>query len=292
MTFALPTGLLVGGRFADWAPSRPEYLVADVDGTLVGPAATASDGVVAAVARARATGLTVGFATGRMRLAVVALHDQLGLPGPHVLHNGAEVRAAGATVAAWPLDDAGLDEVFRLSRELDAYAEIYTADGYHVTAMDDRARPHWDLLGHDPLSVVSAVGDLGGQPVLKATFVLFGTDPGPVVDGLTRAGLRAGPAGSPLTPGLTYVNATHPDAHKGNAVRRAAEHLGVTLSATVAVGDADNDLPMLEVAGTAIAMGQASDTVKAAAHLVVPQVDDDGVAHAIDACIAWRRGEG
>lgn len=270
---------------------RPGYLVADVDGTLVGATARASSGVAAAVARAEADGLTVGFATGRMRLAVEPLWAQLRLPGPHVLHNGAEIRAAGRTVACWPLSEPALVAVFATARQLDAYAEIYTTDAYHVTAKDERAHPHWDLLGHDPASVVSGPEDLHGAAVLKATFGVF--DPGrlaELVTGLEEVGVRAAVAGSPLTPGITYVNATDPLVDKGRAVRVAAEHLGVELAATVAVGDAPNDLPMFAVAGTAIAMGQATAEVKDAAHLVVPEVDADGMAHAIDACLAWRAG--
>ena len=290
MAFDLPTGLLRGGRFDAWRPAVPAYLVADVDGTLVGPAAEASAGVVAAARRAAEAGLAIGFSTGRMRLAVEPLWEQLRLPGPHVLHNGAEVRAGGVTVEAWPLSADELAAVLGVAHDLGVYAEVYVPDGYHVTAMDERARPHWELLGHAPRSVVTRAEEVGDEPVLKVTLALFaGDDVDRVVAALEAAGLRAGPAGSPLTPGITYVNATDPAVDKGRAVTAAARHAGVALAATVAVGDADNDLPTLAVVGTAIAMGQASERVKAAAHLIVPEVDADGVAHAIDACIAWRR---
>ncbi|MBW3619206.1 MAG: Cof-type HAD-IIB family hydrolase [Actinobacteria bacterium] len=291
MTYELPTGLLPGGRHEAWSPAVPAYLVADVDGTLVGPSARATDAVVAAASRAREGGLVVGFATGRMRLAVEPLWRQLGLPGPHVLHNGAEVRAAGRSIATWPLSPAGLASVFRVAAELGAYAELYTPDGFAVTVRDERARPHWELLGHEPFAVVQGPAELGDVPVLKATFGLFdGASPDPVVAALDLAGVRAGPAGSPVTPTITYVNATDPTVDKGRAVTAAAAHLGVDLRATVAVGDAPNDLPMFAVAGTAIAMGQAEQVVKDAAHLIVPEVDADGVAHAIDACLGWRGG--
>ncbi len=285
--FRLPAGILPGGRFADWRPATPAYVVCDVDGTLVGPAASASPGVAAAIARAQEHGLRVGFATGRMRQAVQPLWEQLRAVGPHVLHNGAEVRFEGHTIAAWPLTDDQLAAILAIARRLDAYAELYVEDGFYVTAMVEAARAHWDILGHEPLGVVSAVDQVPG-PVLKATFAAFGTPIDEIVAAIGDAGMRAGPAGSPLTPGIMYVNATHPDAGKGAAVTRAAAAIGVGLDATVAVGDATNDLPMLAVVGTAIAMGQAPDEVRDAAHLVVPGVDDDGVADALDACVGWR----
>lgn len=277
-----------GGRFDAWAPEPARYVVCDVDGTLIGPSAEASDEVVVAVARAQDAGLRVGFATGRMRGAVQPLWEQLRARGPHVLHNGAEVRADGVTVAAWTLTPRQVDQLLAVAdARADAYVEIYTEDAFHASGIDERARPHWDLLGGPPASVVRTAADLGDAPVLKATFAVFDPDAVPaVVAAVRELGLAAGPAGSPRTPGITYCNATHPEADKGRALRRACAHLGIGPSAAVAVGDADNDRPMLEVAGTAIAMGQAPDDVVAAAHLVVPDVDRHGVAVALDLALA------
>jgi Cof subfamily protein (haloacid dehalogenase superfamily) len=288
----LPDGVIPGGRFAEWAPRRARYVVCDVDGTLVGPTAHASDEVVAALARAQADGIRVGFATGRMRRAVQPLWEQLRAHGPHVLHNGAEVRADGRTIAAWTLDEHQVDRLLTMAAARDdLYVEIYTEDAYHVSELDERARPHWELLGGPPASVLAAAADLAGAEVLKATFAVF--DPR-ALDGLVAevraAGMAAGPAGSPRTPQLTYCNATHPEADKGAALRRAFEHLGLDAGEVVAVGDAANDEPMLAVAGTAIAMGQADPAVIEAAHLVVPDVDHHGVAVALDLARHHRPG--
>ena len=288
---ALPEGIRPGGRFERWDPLPPTYVVADVDGTLVGPSGVPSGAVIAAAARAADAGLRVGFATGRMRLAVVDLWDHLPLAGPHVLHNGAEVRAHRRTVASWPLPRHGVAAVLDLADTLDLYVELYVEDGFFVSRWDERARPHWNLLGHDPLGVVIDPDELD-QPVLKATFGLFDPDHvAPLVDALRGAGLGAGPAGSPMTPEITYVNATDARVDKGTALAAAAGHLDVPLASVVAIGDADNDAPMLAVAGTAIAMGQAAAHLHEAAHLVAPSVDDDGVAAVLDMLVA-RLGTG
>jgi Cof subfamily protein (haloacid dehalogenase superfamily) len=266
----------------------PAYVVADVDGTLVGQDGVPSTAVTHAAARAADAGLRVGFATGRMRLAVTDLWDRLRLPGPHVLHNGAEVRVDGRTIAAWPLPPEGIGIVLDLADTLDLYVELYVEEGYLVSRWDERARPHWELLGHEPLGIVTDPGEID-EPVLKATFGLFDPDEvGRLVDALRGAGLAAGPAGSPVTPTITYVNATDRAVDKGAALAAAAGHLDVPLAAVVAIGDADNDAPMLALAGTAIAMGQAHPTLQAAAHLVAPTVDEDGVAAVLDAVLAWR----
>jgi Cof subfamily protein (haloacid dehalogenase superfamily) len=287
----LPPEVTAGGRFASWRPPCPSYVVCDVDGTLVGPGHHATDEVVAAVGRAQAAGIRVGIATGRMRAAVQPLRDQLDAAGPHVVFNGAEVRADGASVQALTLTPQQVDALLDLVRGRDdAYLEVYLEDTYLVSSWDERARPHWELLQQEPAGVIASASDLDGGPVMKANLALF--DPAVLPDVVAAArSLGVGSddgSSSPLTPHLAYVNVTHPAADKGRALQVAADHAGVALADVVAIGDASNDLSMLAVAGTGVAMGQAPKDVRDAAHLVVPAVDAHGVAVALDACVTWR----
>lgn len=69
---------------------------------------------------------------------------------------------------------------------------------------------------------------------------------------------------------------------KGAAVSRLADYLGIGLARTVTVGDYDNDISMFRVAGTAVAVANASPAAKAAAtHTTV-----DNHSHALAAVIA------
>lgn len=283
----LPQGLAPGGRFHHWAPRPPGLVVADIDGTLLGPSGEASPGVLDAIRAIRRAGLPFGVATGRMRLAAEEVARRLRAPGPHILENGAAVRLDGQTLASWPLTPSQVRSVIAICRGLGVYAELYVDTGFYVTAWREEARAHWEMLGHEPRGSAADL-DPETMEVPKATFALFGEEPvAPLLEALEDAGLTAAPAGSPLTPEIRYVNATHPDAGKGRALLAAARHLGVDPGATVAVGDAPNDLPMFEVAGTAVAMGQADAEVRDAAHLVAPGLDGDGAAVALRACLTW-----
>ena len=64
---------------------------------------------------------------------------------------------------------------------------------------------------------------------------------------------------------------------KGNAVKKVVEHLGLSQEEALAFGDGGNDVDMLQAAGTGVAMGTASDNVKAVADEVCKSVDEDGV---------------
>ena len=75
-------------------------------------------------------------------------------------------------------------------------------------------------------------------------------------------------------------------AHKGNALKRFAEHLGLTLDNCMALGDGMNDLSMIQAAGLGVAMANAHPRVLAAADQVTLSNDEDGVAHAIRKVLA------
>jgi hypothetical protein len=70
---------------------------------------------------------------------------------------------------------------------------------------------------------------------------------------------------------------------KAAGLRFVAEHVGFTLERTVAFGDGENDLELVEAAGYGVAVANAHERVLAVAALVCPRDSDDGVAQVIEA---------
>ena len=85
-----------------------------------------------------------------------------------------------------------------------------------------------------------------------------------------------------------YLDVTHPEANKGNAVRLLAAAQGVAVEEIAVLGDMINDVPMFEVAGFSVAMGNATDAVKRLASAVTSGNDEDGWADAVDRLILPR----
>ncbi|MEM6757825.1 MAG: HAD hydrolase family protein, partial [Planctomycetota bacterium] len=67
-------------------------------------------------------------------------------------------------------------------------------------------------------------------------------------------------------------------ADKGRALAYLCKKYRIEPQHTMAIGDGPNDIGMLKFAGLGVAMGNAFDEVKAAADVVAPSNDDDGVA--------------
>jgi hydroxymethylpyrimidine pyrophosphatase-like HAD family hydrolase len=72
------------------------------------------------------------------------------------------------------------------------------------------------------------------------------------------------------------------DCSKGHALRRWAEEQSIGRSQVMAIGDNYNDLEMLEFAGLAVVMGNASHELKQSGWKVTGSNSEDGVAQALE----------
>ncbi len=282
----VPAGLLPGGRIASWEATPPRFVALDVDGTLLREEPVPSARIRDAVAMLTAKGVNVGLATGRMSASTDRVVSTGVFTGPHVFHNGAVVTdATGTDLVVLGLTDDEVDALLALGRPRDDLSvEIYVGRTYLSDRDDPRSGAHAALLGVSPSGRIASAADLGGEPAVKAVLVCFTPEAAAqMTDAASALGFGAGPAGSPATPHLRYVNVTRSGVDKGSGIMAAADAIGVAPAAVVAVGDETNDIPALERAGTAIAMGGSAPEVIAAAHLVAPSFDEEGAAVALEA---------
>ena len=68
---------------------------------------------------------------------------------------------------------------------------------------------------------------------------------------------------------------------KGAVLPKLAEHLGIRMERTIAVGDYDNDLSMIRAAGVGIAVANAVDAVKEAADYITVSNEEHAIAQII-----------
>lgn len=68
---------------------------------------------------------------------------------------------------------------------------------------------------------------------------------------------------------------------KGQGAKILAKYLGIPMSEVMCIGDNENDMDMLQVAGISVAMGNADRKIKKIADDITKSNDDCGVAEAI-----------
>lgn len=85
-----------------------------------------------------------------------------------------------------------------------------------------------------------------------------------------------------VTAGLSVnIEVTSPTVNKGAAIVKFGEQLGIKREQIMACGDSSNDLDMIKAVGIGVAMGNATEEVKAAASFITKTNEEDGVAYAI-----------
>lgn len=119
--------------------------------------------------------------------------------------------------------------------------------------------------------------------VQKMTLNFYPAADGTLIDRETvRKFLVSNPSITTVCGGYNNLEFTRADANKGVGLRKLTEILGVNPDATMAIGDTENDLAIIEAAGIGVAMGNATDAVKARADYVTTTNTKDGVAAAIE----------
>jgi Cof subfamily protein (haloacid dehalogenase superfamily) len=263
-------------------------LVADVDGTLVTPAKVLTPRAIDAVRRMRAAGIGLVLTSGRPPRGMAMLTKPLGLTTPVAAFNGGLVVEPDLTtiLAKHTLPLAVATEVteFLLGEGVDVW--VYRGSDWFVR---DPGAPHVDREQKTVQFAPSVTTDVRG--VLDEAVKIVGvSDDAPRLE-QCEAELRArvGAHASAARSQPYYLDVTHPDANKGNVVRESARLFGIPFESVAAIGDMPNDVLMFAIAGTSIAMGNASREVQRCARFVTTSNEAEGFANAVDRFIL---GEG
>ncbi|PZQ61756.1 MAG: hydrolase Cof [Sphingomonas taxi] len=262
-------------------------LVSDLDGTLVDDDKNLTPGTIDAVARLRAAGIGFTVISARPMSGIRPLLAPLGLDGDVAAFNGGIVfRRDGTIVSHVTIPVAVARGVLTLACDAAVDTWVFAGDRWYAT---DGEGPHTRSerrsSAQEPV-VVAAFDDL----LDHADKITFVSDDEPALRALyERVHAAFGKQATVAQSQRYYLDVTALAANKGDGVAALAGALGVALTDTVAIGDQANDLPMLARVGLSIAMGNAPDAVKAAAHETTRANDADGVAHAIDTIILPRR---
>lgn len=259
----------------------PIALVAlDLDGTLLQRDGRVPARNAAAIAAALAQGVQVILATGKTRFSALGVIDELALDGPGVFSQGLIIYDGAGTILREVTLDRGLaEEVLGYAEREGLPHSIYTREGLFAPQADKYRELISSKYGERLPQVVGPLTEC--LDVLDVNKILIGD---PAEDG-SRRQMLVERFGSRLTVTQAvpeYVELFAPQASKGAGLLWLLRHLGVDAQAVLAVGDGDNDLEMLELAGVGVAVGNARPGVKAAADFVVSDHEDGGVAEALE----------
>jgi hypothetical protein len=264
-----------------------QALACDLDRTLIAEDGVLRPRTIAALQAAGAAGLHVTIVTGRMFRSVKPYLERAGLDEPVVCYQGAVVAepASGRFLRHVPIELDLAREAIGAVQERGFSLNCYVDDDLYVAAETSGARAYADFQ-HIPLNIV---GDLLGwldRPPTKLVVV----DEPDTLDALKPELVAQFDGRLFIAKSLPFfLELASPEVSKGSGMAFLAERLGFAAARTIAFGDGENDLELLDWAGYAVAVENADERVKAHADWVVPGPDEEGVAQVIETLLDSSR---
>ncbi len=253
----------------------------DLDGTLIGRDLLIRPRVLAAIEAMQERGITGCIITGRMYRAAVPYARQLHFTAPIVCYQGAAIvdPQSDQVLRDTPLAVETVREIVDATMRESMHLQLYRNDEYYCERENRFSALYARLAGMEPVIVESLRERFAHSPATKAVVI---ADPAQAEVYAQRLRSTLGARAYVTRSYPEFVEILNPTVDKGDALRFVATRLGIDTSDVLAVGDSWNDGPLLEAAGVGIAMGDAPQELRNAAHAVVADVANDGVAEAIE----------
>ncbi|MFL5625011.1 MAG: Cof-type HAD-IIB family hydrolase [Ktedonobacteraceae bacterium] len=256
----------------------------DIDGTLVDSHNRLPARLPPLIREVRGRGIEVTLASGRAKLKVLPLIKELGLTLPYISSGGAYIAdPADHTVIHYrSLAQPEVVEIVEIARAAKAPIIAQEPDHlYYEGSLEVLER----LIAISKMNITgvenSEVEIIQVEDILQACSepdkITICGDPANLLEIEEKFRLRKLPLYMTYS-APTYLEITRSGVNKGEALKWLAAHLAIPMERILVIGDSRNDLSMFEVAGMAVAMGNASAEVKAAADLIAPSNDEGGVA--------------
>jgi Cof subfamily protein (haloacid dehalogenase superfamily) len=264
-------------------------VLSDVDGTLVTEEKVLTENARAAVRRLLDAGIRFAVTSGRPPLGMAMLLDALQLDTPIAGFNGGLFVNSDLAILeqkTLPEDVAAKSIELIRAHGLDAW--VYRGNDWLISKADAPhvAREAWTVK-FEP----KVVADVAERLDQVAKIVGVSDDLERVQRCEADAEVSLGPRATARRSQPYYLDITHKDANKGAVVEFFSRHLKVPAAEIATIGDQPSDVLMFKRSGFSIAMGNASDQVKAQASVSTDSYNDEGFAKAMERFILHSRDE-
>lgn len=267
-----------------------KLVVSDVDGTIVRTDKSLAPSTIDAAASLQAAGIPLAIVSARPPRGMQWIQQTLRLAGPLAGFNGGRVVGPdGRVLEEHVVPEAAARTALALFAARGLTIFLFTGDDWLITDPNGAHVAHEQhTVRFDPVVVQSF------EPYMARVAKLVGvSDDAPHLAEVEAELQRLiGDTANAKRSQTYYLDLTAQEANKGSAVRMLAAAQGVALEEVAVLGDMQNDVPMFDVAGFSVAMGNASAEVKARASAAAKSDNDhDGWAEAVKTIILPRAAQ-
>lgn len=259
-----------------------KLIAVDMDGTLLKEDKTISEQTKKAIRRARDKGVKVVLASGRPIEGLEKYLKELDLisEDDYVLSfNGSIVQNTKTkeVIRKNILKGKDLTYLYQIAKQIGVNIHAFSTKGCITPKMSKYSELE-GTINHIPVLITDFNTVEAEEDIIKIMMI---DEPAILEEAIGRLPKELYSQYTVVRSAPYFLEFMNKDSGKGAGVSALADYLEIKKEQVICIGDAGNDLDMIEFAGLGVAMGNAFEEVKAAADFVTKNNQEDGVAHVI-----------
>lgn len=259
-----------------------KLLAIDLDDTLLGDDLVISQETKQAVKKAKAAGVKVVIATGRMYCSALPYAQELGLAEEIITYNGALMKkiAAEEEVFHHPVPLSVTKQIADYIETEDLHLNLYLDDALYVNKSGWGADYYEEVSGEEAVLIEEPLDQFLSQPPTK--LLIIERDEEKRERSLQTLKQKFGEQVYVTSSKTYFIEIMNRIVSKGEALQELTDRLEIDREEVIAIGDSYNDLEMLEYAGLGAAVNNADQPIREQADYVTASEHDEGVAEVIN----------
>lgn len=255
----------------------------DIDDTLLNREKKVTPRTKAALMNAQENGLKLCVASGRLPYGVRPYAEELDVlsHGGYYLgfNGGAVLNSKNELIGSTYLDSKYIEPVYDILRPTNVTTMVHKGDVIYA----DRKQNAYTHIESDviglPLNLVDDIARFVDWDIHK---MLISGEPDELKSLETKLKDSFGGEVDIYLSAPWFLEVMPKGINKGLGLELVCRDMGITMDEVIAFGDSFNDIPMIQMAGMGVAMGNAEDELKANADFITDDCDNDGIAAALE----------
>jgi len=256
-----------------------KLIACDIDGTLVTDDKKLTQKTIDTIRKISEQGVIFALSTGRPKANTNRVSDALGVDTPFIVYNGSRVCLKDNTILFdILLEEKDARKAIDMILANKGSVVFYSDEKLYVNRIDEGVQKYIDMSVLKP--IIFDYDEINFKNITKVIWV--DADPDKVKENYEYAKDIMTNTNTTITQPflLEFLNKK---ISKAFGIDVLCKHYGIELSEVIAIGDALNDIEMIEHAGLGVAMANSMDGVKEHANYVTKKTNnEDGVVEVIE----------
>lgn len=245
----------------------------DIDGTMLSHTTNAvPDSTKLAIQKARKKGIKVFVCSGRntMEYRDMDQLQDLSFDG-YIFMGGALALYQNEVISSHPLDTKDVESIISFCDDHHYPLAVVEENDYYINFINEQVIKAQQAI-HTPLQDIGDIHHALHVPVYQMMIYPKEQEYEEILQKMEHTL-------------VTYWNKhgydlVSKECGKGVALKEVCDHFNIPIEESLAIGDGDNDIDMLKMAGISVAMGNAEESVKKVSQYVTDDIDHDGLYNA------------